>query len=142
MSNFHQTVVLGRIGRDPELKHMTSGDAVCNFSVAVSETWKSKSGEKQESTTWYRCDAFGKLAEIIAEYGVKGQQVFVTGKMVSRKYNNKDGQEVESWTLRVDEFKMLGSKQQKENQDADPPRKPAQKSAPKQDDFPDDDIPF
>ena len=109
MSNFHQTIIVGHLGRDPEIRYMPSGDAVCNFSVAVTESWKSKDGEKKEQTTWYRCNAFSRLAEVCGEFLKKGSAVMVIGRMTTRKWE-KDGVERESWELRADSMKMLGSR--------------------------------
>lgn len=110
MANFHQTIIAGHLGRDPETRYMPSGDAVTNFSVAVTESWKSKDGEKKEQTTWYRVNAFGKLAEICGQYLTKGSAVLIAGKMQARKWE-KDGVERESWELRADTMQMLGGGQ-------------------------------
>lgn len=110
MASFHQTIIVGNLGRDPESRHLPSGDAVCNFAVAVTEKWKDKSGEAKETTTWYRVNAFGKLAEICGQYLKKGSQVMVTGKMQTRKWE-KDGVERESWELKADQLQMLGGRE-------------------------------
>jgi single-strand DNA-binding protein len=125
MANFHQTIIMGHLGRDPETRFLPNGDAVCNFSVAVTESWKSQDGQKKEQTTWYRVNAFKKLAEICGEYLKKGSPVMLVGKMQARKYTNKEGAEVESWELRADTIQMLGSRQSGE----DSPR-PAQAAKP------------
>lgn len=110
MASFHQTIIIGNLGRDPESRFLPSGEAVCNFSVAVTESWKDKnSGEKRENTTWYRVNAFGKLAEICGQYLAKGSQVMITGKMQSRKWE-KDGVERDAWELKADQMQMLGGK--------------------------------
>ncbi len=141
MSNYHRTELIGRIGKDPEIRYMANGDPVANFSVAVSESWKSKqTGEKVEKTTWYRCNVFGKLCEVIKDYAFKGQMVFVTGRMENREYTDKDGVAKSIWELRVDEFKMLSFKDKAENQDADPPKKETKKQSSSFDDL--DDVPF
>ena len=111
MASFHQTIIVGNLGRDPETNYMPSGDMVCNFSVAVTEKWKSKDGEAKEATTWYRVNAFSKLAEICSEYLKKGSAVMVVGKMTARQWE-KDGVKRESWELRADSMQMLGSKQE------------------------------
>lgn len=137
MANFHQTIIAGHLGKDPEVRYLSSGDAVCNFSVAVTESWKGKDGEKKESTTWYRVNAFGKLAEICGEYLKKGSGVLVSGKMQSRKYE-KDGVEKESWELRADTMQMLGGKQD----GGERPAQQRQNKATEHSNIPDDDIPF
>lgn len=131
MSSYHRTTIVGHLGKDPEQRFMTNGDAVCNFSVAVTESWKNKqSGEKQEQTTWYRVTAFQKLAEICSQFLVKGSQVLIDGKMQCRDYTDKDGNKRQSWELKADSMQMLGSKgPSQDNQDSEPQRqqqKPAQ----------------
>jgi single-strand DNA-binding protein len=112
MASFAQTIIIGNLGRDPEGRFLASGDAVSNFSVAVTESWKDKnSGEKRENTTWYRVNAFGKLAEICNQYLKKGSQVQIVGKMVSRDWEDKDGVKKTSWELKADQMVMLGGKQ-------------------------------
>ena len=108
MSNFHQTIVVGHLGKDPELSYMASGDAVANLSVAVTETW-TKEGEKKEHTTWYRVMAYKKLAEICGKYLRKGASVMLVGKMRCREWD-KDGVKQYSWELRAETMQMLGSK--------------------------------
>ena len=145
MASYHSTTILGNLGRDPETRFLPSGEAVCNFSVAVTEKWK-KDGEQKEQTTWYRVNAFGKLAEICGQYLAKGSAVLVVGKMQARKWTDKEGNERESWELRADSMQMVGGKPEGERQD-----KPARQAAPagggggngnpNLDDM-DDDIPF
>ena len=101
MASYRQPIVCGNLGRDPEIRYLPNGDAVANFSVAVTEKFKGKDGEAKESTTWYRINAFGKLAEICGQYLKKGASVLIDGKMQMRKYE-KDGIERESWELRAD----------------------------------------
>lgn len=102
--------IIGRLGQDPEVRHMPSGDAVCNFSLATSEKWKDKaSGEQREATEWHRISAFGRVAEIIGEYVRKGSLIYVEGKLQTRKYIDKDGAERTSTEIRLEEMKMLGS---------------------------------
>lgn len=109
MAAFHQTVIVGNLGRDPETRYLPNGDAVCNFSVAVTEKWK-KDGEAKEQTTWYRVNAFVKLAEICGQYLKKGSAVLIVGKMGHREWTDKDGNKRESWELRADSMQMLGGK--------------------------------
>jgi single-strand DNA-binding protein len=146
MASYTQTIAVGNLGKDPETRHMQNGDAVCNFSVAVTEKWKDKSGEAREETTWYPVNAFGKLAEICGQYLKKGSAVMVVGKMRERKWIDKEsGQERRSWELRADTMQMLGGRS--EGQRSEQSSKPAQKheQAKKQadpfDDF-EDSIPF
>ena len=109
MSDLNLCQFIGRLGRDPETRYMPNGDAACNFSIATSETWKDKnSGEKQERTEWVRCTAFGKLGEIAGQYLKKGKQCYVAGKMVTRKWTDKDGVEKYSTEIKVDQLQLLG----------------------------------
>jgi single-strand DNA-binding protein len=92
MSSLNQAQIIGNLGRDPEIRYTPDGRAVANLNIATSETWKDKaSGEKQERTEWHRVVAFGKLAEIIGEYLKKGRKVFIQGKLQTRKWQDKDG---------------------------------------------------
>jgi len=110
MASYAQTLIIGNLGKDPEVRYLPSGDPVANFSVAVTETWKDKSsGEKKEETKWYRVNVFGKLADICGQYLKKGSSVMVTGRMQVRPWE-KDGVKRESWELRADTMKMLDGK--------------------------------
>ena len=148
MASYAKTIIVGNLGRDPETRHLASGDAVCNFSVAVTESWKDKnSGEKKENTTWYRVNAFGKLAEICAQYIRKGSQVMIEGKMQCREWE-KEGVKQYSWELKADQMMMLGGKQDSSGGgQTDHGREkadgyaPAPKAAKPKDDY-DDSIPF
>lgn len=139
MAAFHQTIVLGNLGKDPETRFLPSGDAVCNFSVAVTEKFKSKDGDTKESTTWYRVNAFGRLAEICGEYLRKGSAVMVTGRMQARQWE-KDGVKRESWELRADSLQMLGGKSERSEPRGESQPKPRGESG--FEDMPDDLIPF
>jgi len=104
--------LIGRLGRDPEVRYMPSGEAVCNFSMATTEKWKDKaSGEVKEETTWHRITAFGRQAEIVGEYLKQGSLVFIEGKMTQRKYQDKDGAEKVSHEIRMQDMKMLSSRE-------------------------------
>jgi single-strand DNA-binding protein len=120
---------------------MPNGDAVCNFSVAVTESWKGKDGAKKEQTTWYRVNAFQKLAEICGQYLKKGAQVMIVGKMNERKWTDKDGVERTSWELRADTMQMFGkTEDRQDDRPADKPKTPTATGS-GFDDF-EDDIPF
>lgn len=137
MPNFHQTIVVGHLGKDPEVRYMPNGDAACNFSIAVTESWKDKdSGDKKEQTTWYRISAFKKLAEICGQYLKKGAPVMIVGKMQERKWQDKEGQERTSWELRADSMQMLGGRSEESSS-----AKPAVQKAGGFQDL-DSDIPF
>ena len=110
MASLNQCNFIGNLGKDPEIRYMTNGDPIANFSIACSETWKDKQGEKQEKTEWVRISAFGKLAGIIGEYLKKGSQVYISGKMQTRKWQNKEGQDQYTTEIVANEMKMLGGK--------------------------------
>lgn len=107
MSGLNRATLIGRLGRDPEIKYTQSGAAVCNFSMATSENWTDKAGEKQEKTEWHRVVAFGKPAEILEKYLKKGDQVFIEGKLQTRQYD-KEGQTHYSTEVVVTGFTFLG----------------------------------
>lgn len=125
---FAQTVIVGNIGRTEDVRYSTNGDAVCNFSVAVNEAYTNKNGERQENTEWYRCVAYRRTAEIVGEYGAKGKQVLVRGKMKTRSYE-KEGQTRQVTELVVAEFQLLGSRDAGSGQGAASER-PAQRQQP------------
>lgn len=130
MPNYHQTTIVGHLGRDVETRHTASGDMVANFSVAVTEKW----GDK-ETTTWYRVTAWKKLAEVASKYLRKGDAVLIVGRMGSRKWQDKDGQERESWELNADQIRLMGAKSERKEE------RPAPSKGSGFDDMPDD-IPF
>lgn len=107
----NQAQIIGYLGKDPEIRRLPSGDAVANFSVATTEKWKDKStGEAREATEWHRINTFGKLAEIVEKYLRKGQLVYVSGKIFTRKWTDQSGVERYSTEIRCEEMKMLGGR--------------------------------
>jgi len=142
MSSLNKVILIGNLGRDPECRFMPNGTAVTNFSIATTESWKDKSGEKQEKTEWHRISTFGNLAEICGVYLKKGSQVYIGGKLLTRKWTDKDGAEKYTTEIIADELKMLGSRP---GDSGSAPRqeapKPATKQPAKVDEF-NDDMPF
>ena len=111
MASVNKWIGIGNLGRDPDVRRTPAGDAICNFSIACTESWKDKqTGEKKEMTEWVRISFFGKLAEICGQYLKKGSQVYIEGSMRTRKWTDKDGQERYTTEIRGDEMKMLGSR--------------------------------
>jgi len=107
----NKVILVGNLGKDPETRYMPSGSAVTNLTLATSESWKDKqTGENQERTEWHKVAMFGKLAEIAAEYLRKGSQVYIEGKLRTRKWQDKEGKD--RWTTEIvaDEMQMLGGK--------------------------------
>lgn len=114
MSDLNLCQFIGRVGRDPEVRYTADGKAVCNLSIAVTQTWKNKNGERQEQTEWVRASLFDKLAEIAGEFVKKGKQVYVSGKMTTRKYTDKDGVEKYATEIVVGQLQLLGGREQEE----------------------------
>ena len=116
MAGINKVIIVGNLGRDPEVSYIPSGAAVAKFSVATSETWKDKStGEKKERTEWHRIVAWDKLGEICGKYLAKGRQVYVEGKLQTRSYEDKDGVKRYVTEIVAQDVQFLGGR---ENQDA------------------------
>lgn len=127
--NRHECI--GRLGQDPEVKYLPSGEAVTNISVACGESWTDKaSGQKQERTTWVPYVAFGKLAEIMGEYLRKGSKVYVSGKLRVRKWQAQDGTDRYSTEIVCDQMQMLDSKPQESGQSPQQSSRPQQNKQP------------
>ena len=154
MASVNKVIILGNLGRDPELRYTPSGSAVCNVSIATTRNWKSREGgERQEETEWHRVVFYDRLAEIAGEYLKKGRPVYVEGRLKTRKWQDKDGADKYTTEIVADRMQMLGSRQGGGSRDmgdaegAAAPRssgaaaKPTAKSGGKFDDF-EDDIPF
>ncbi len=112
----NKATLIGRVGKDPDIRYTTGGDAVASFSLATSESWKDKAGEKQEKTEWHNITAWRKLAEIIGEYVKKGDLLYIEGKITTEKYTDKEGIEKYSTKIVAHEMKMLGGKRDREEQ--------------------------
>jgi single-strand DNA-binding protein len=112
MASVNKVIVVGNLGRDPETRYMPSGDAMTNIAVATTDKWKDKAtGEQKEATEWHRISFFGKLAEIAGQYLKKGSQVYIEGKLRTRKWTDKDGVEKFTTEIIADSMQMLGSRQ-------------------------------
>ena len=112
MASVNKVIIVGNLGRDPETRYMPSGDAMTNIAVATTDKWKDKAtGEQKEATEWHRIAFFGKLAEIAGQYLKKGSQVYIEGKLRTRKWTDKDGIEKYSTEIIADSMQMLGSRQ-------------------------------
>ena len=108
MASVNKVILLGNLGRDPETRYTTGGDAVTNLNIATSEQWKDKSGEKQERTEWHRVVLFGRQAEVAGEYLKKGRSVYIEGRLQTRKYTDKDGVEKYSTEIVADRMQLIG----------------------------------
>jgi single-strand DNA-binding protein len=111
MASVNKVIIIGNLGRDPETRYMPDGGAITNISVATTDKWKDKNGEMQEKTEWHRVAFFGKLAEIAGEYLKKGSQVYVEGRLQTRKWQDKDGQDKYTTEIVANQMQMLGSRQ-------------------------------
>ncbi len=146
MASVNKAIIVGNLGNDPETRYLPSGDAVTNISVATTDKWKNKDGEKQEATEWHRISFFGKLAEIAGEYLKKGSQVYIEGHIRTNKWQDKEGNDRYTTQIIADRMQMLGqppgNRQQSGGTEPSEPRKqPPKKSGGSFDDM-DDDIPF
>ncbi len=142
----NKVILVGNLGNDPDVRYTASGAAVSNISLATSESWKDReSGEQQEKTEWHRVVFFGKLAEIVAEYLKKGSQVYVEGRLQTRKWQDKDGNDRYTTEIVANEMQMLGSRASSGSYEKAPNAAPAEvtpKAAKVEENFVDDDIPF
>lgn len=111
MASVNKVIIVGNLGKDPETRYMPNGDAVCNITVATTDTWKDKqTGEKKEQTEWHRIVFFRKLAEIANQYLHKGSQVYIEGALKTRKWQDKEGQDRYTTEIVADTMQMLGGK--------------------------------
>lgn len=153
MASVNKAIIVGRLGRDPEIRYSADGAAVCNISVATESTWKDRNtGERKSETEWHRVVFYNRLAEIAGEYLKKGREVYIEGRIKTRKWADKEtGQDRYSTEIIADQMQMLGGRdddggQREAPQRTAPPRQPQQRPAPQQEprnlaDM-DDDIPF
>jgi single-strand DNA-binding protein len=111
MASVNKVILIGNLGRDPETRYTTGGDAVTNLNIATTEAWKDKSGEKQEKTEWHRVVLFGRQAEIAGEYLKKGRSVYIEGRLQTRKYTDKEGVEKYATEIVGDRMQLLGSRE-------------------------------
>ena len=110
MASINKVMLIGNLGKDPEIRYMPSGDAIANLTLATTENWKDKAGEKQEKTEWHRVSMFGRLAEIAGEYLKKGSSVYIEGKLQTRKWQDKEGNDRYTTEIVANEMKMLGGR--------------------------------
>lgn len=146
MSSLNHCTFIGYMAADPESRAMPNGDTVANIRIGCGEKWKDKqTGDWKEKTEWVSCVAWRGLAEVINKYGRKGMQVFVSGKMTTRKWQDKQGNDRYTTEIQLNEFKMLGKKSDNEGQQTDrderAPQQGGQQQSPPAGGF-DDDIPF
>lgn len=119
MPSVNKVILMGGLGRDPEVRYMPNGEAVANFSIATTETWKDKSGQKQQKSEWHNIVMYRRLAEIAGEYLKKGSQVYIEGKLQTRKWE-KDGVTRYSTEINADHMQMLGGNRSESDSDHEP----------------------
>jgi single-strand DNA-binding protein len=142
MAGINKVILVGNVGRDPELRYTPGGTAVANFTLATNEAWTSKTGEKQERTEWHRIVVWGKQAEIAGEYIKKGKQIYVEGSITTRQWDDRNGQKRTTTEIRAQRFILLGRGEgarpapsaQPEAAESEPPAGEGP--------YPDEDIPF
>jgi single-strand DNA-binding protein len=148
MASVNKVILVGNLGADPETRYMPSGDAIANIRLATTDSWKDKAtGEKKEATEWHRVAFFGKLAEIAGQYLRKGSQVYIEGRIRTRKWQDKDGQDRYTTEIVADTMQMLGSRQgmgeaPPRESETSAPARPAPKPASSGFGDMEDDIPF
>lgn len=120
MSSVNKVIIVGRLGKDPELRYLPNGDATASITVATSETWKDKSGEKQEKTEWHRIVFFRQLAEVVGKYLTKGSLIYVEGKLQTRKWEDKSGVEKYTTEIIASSMQMMGGKSDKPDVEQNP----------------------
>ena len=142
----NKVILIGNLGNDPDTRYTAGGAAVANISLATTDSWRDKeSGEQQDRTEWHRVVFFGRLAEIVSEYLHKGSQVYVEGRLQTRKWQDKDGNDRYTTEIVANEMQMLGSRggAASNMNNSEPRSAPGKSPAPKsEDEFVDDDIPF
>lgn len=111
MAGVNKAILVGNLGRDPELRHTPNGQAVVNFTLATSESWTDKSGERQERTEWHRIVVWGKLAELCNQYLSKGRTVYVEGRIQTREWEDKDGNKRYTTEINASTVNFIGSRQ-------------------------------
>jgi single-strand DNA-binding protein len=127
MPSVNKVILMGNLGRDPEVRFMPNGDAVCNFSIATTDSWKDKAGERQEKTEWHNIVMYRRLAEIAGEYLKKGRPVYLEGRLQTRKWQTKEGQDRYTTEIIADSMQMLGGRDGAPAQDTQPSPQPESK---------------
>ena len=110
MASVNKVILVGNLGRDPEVRYMPNGDAVANYSIATTETWKDKQGNRQEKTEWHNIVMYRRLAEIAGEYLKKGSSLYIEGRLQTRKWQDKQGNDRYTTEIIADQLQMLGGR--------------------------------
>lgn len=142
MASVNRVILIGNLGADPDQRFLPNGDAVCNIRLATTESWKDKaSGEKNEITEWHRVVFYRKLAEIVGQYVKKGHGLYVEGRIRTRKWQDKDGQDRYTTEIEASEMQMLGGKSECDSH-SQPRERTNNNKVAQQDSFDDGDVPF
>ena len=124
MPSVNKVILMGNLGRDPEVRFMPNGDAVCNFSIATTDSWKDKDGERQEKTEWHNIVMYRRLVELAGEYLKKGRPVYLEGRLQTRKWQTKEGQDRYTTEVIADSMQMLGGRDGAPAQESQPSSQP------------------
>lgn len=136
MAGVNKVILVGRLGADPEIRYTPSGAAVANFTLATSENWKDKDGQKQEKTEWHKIVVFSKLAEICGEYLNKGKQIYIEGRIQTRSWEDRDGNKKYTTEIVANQMQMLGSPGQKQQSAPSSAPRAGENEPPELDDIP------
>ena len=129
MASVNKVILVGNLGKDPEVRYLPSGSAVANVTIATSSKYKNQAGEMVEETEWHRVTFFGKLAEVVGQYLKKGRSIYVEGRIKTRKYTDKDGVEKYATDIIADSMQMLGDR--RDGDDGQQSQRPESRQAPK-----------
>jgi single-strand DNA-binding protein len=144
MRGVNKVILVGNLGRDPEIRYTRDGTAVANLSLATTETWNDANGQRQERTEWHRVVAWGKLAEIAKEYLGKGRQVYIEGRLQTRSWDDKEGNKRYTTEIKADQMVMLGGRGGDGGgyRDSAPPEPPPSEAAREPFQATEEDVPF
>ncbi len=141
MAGVNKAILVGNLGRDPEIRYTKTGTAVANFTLATSEKWTDKAGQKQDRTEWHRIVAWGKTGELCAQYLAKGRSVYIEGRIQTREWEDKDGQKRKTTEINASQVTFLGQRDQCAATQSSPSPQSSPSASPSSPSF-DDDIPF
>ncbi len=146
MRGVNKVILIGNLGRDPEVRYTKSGTSVATLNLATTDSWTDQNGQKQERTEWHRVVAWAKLADIAKEYLTKGQQVYIEGRLQTRSWDDRDGNKRYTTEIKADQMVMLGGRRGGENSErgepSSSPSPPGPEETPEPFDAKEDDVPF
>jgi single stranded DNA-binding protein (ssb) len=142
MSGVNKVIIMGRLGQDPEVRYTPAGTCIANFNIATSENFKDREGNKQERTEWHRVVLFGRTAEVAGEYLRKGSMAYIEGRLQTRKWTDKEGQDRYTTEVVGDRLQLVGGKSDSQESGHASHKAPAENTPPPAEDDFDDQIPF